>query len=241
MPSYAESVRALSVPREDPRGVSLYARRVNRPLGSRLAAAAHQVGLTPNGVTTISAAFAFGAIALIALVRPGVWLGVAVAVMLVLAYAFDSADGQLARLTGRASVLGEWFDHVVDAVKHASLHMAVIVGWYRFGDVPSDAWLLVPVVYTVLAVLIFSAGTLTDVLTRIASLRAGAPAREARPRSLLRSLLLLPVDTGILSLAFLTYGWPPVFRWVYLLLAAALLVVGAALMVRWVRLLGSLS
>ena len=57
--------------------------------------------LTPNMVTAISAFFSFAAIAFLALVQPSVWLGLAVCLGLVLGYAFDSADGQLARLRGR--------------------------------------------------------------------------------------------------------------------------------------------
>src|SRR5690349_3353606 len=84
---------------------SLY---VIRPLGRIFAAAAYQVGLTPNQVTYLSATFTFGGLLLLAL-APATWpVGLLVTVCLVLGYALDSADGQLARLRGGGSLLGEW-------------------------------------------------------------------------------------------------------------------------------------
>ena len=56
--------------------------------------------------------------------------------LLVVGYAFDAADGQLARLRGGGIIAGEWLDHMVDAIKVASLHLAVLVGLYRFDAVP---------------------------------------------------------------------------------------------------------
>lgn len=89
-----------------------------------IAAAAFQAGLTPNIVTLISATLTFTALALVALVEPSAWLGVGLALLLALGYAFDAADGQLARLRGGGSASGEWLDHMVDATKISCLHLA---------------------------------------------------------------------------------------------------------------------
>src|SRR6185436_886779 len=107
-------------------------RFVNRKIGRVLAAGSYQLGLTPNAVTGISALFSAAAIAIIACLSPSVGVGVLVAVLLLLGYAFDSADGQLARLRGGGSPAGEWLDHVVDSIKVVALHLAVLIGWFRF-------------------------------------------------------------------------------------------------------------
>ncbi len=62
--------------------------------------------MTPNHVTLTSALFTFGALAAVALVEPSWTLAVLVYAALVTGFAFDSADGQLARLTGRADPTG---------------------------------------------------------------------------------------------------------------------------------------
>jgi len=66
--------------------------------------------MTPNAITAISAMFSAAAILLIALAEPQWWSGLAVWLLLALGYAFDSADGQLARLRGGGSPAGEWLD-----------------------------------------------------------------------------------------------------------------------------------
>ena len=66
--------------------------------------------------------FTFSALALVALVAPEPWLGLAVTLLLVIGYALDAADGQLARLLGGGSSSGEWLDHMVDVTKTCVLH-----------------------------------------------------------------------------------------------------------------------
>ncbi len=94
-----------------------YSRFVNRRLGRLLAAWATHRACLPNAVTAVSAGFTFSAVVLLAVLPPTWWLGITVALLLVLGYAFDSADGQVARLTGTGSAAGEWLDHIVDATK----------------------------------------------------------------------------------------------------------------------------
>ena len=57
--------------------------------------------------------------------------GVVVSLLLILGYALDSADGQLARLLGGGTPEGEWLDHVIDSAKLATIHLAVLVSLYR--------------------------------------------------------------------------------------------------------------
>lgn len=129
-------LRELRGAQKSSKGVSLYSRYVNRPAGRLLAAGAYRAGLTPNQVTMISALFTFSSIVAVALVEPSWWLGVAVYAGLVVGFAFDSADGQLARLTGRGGPDGEWLDHVVDCAKMILVHSAVLISFDRFGALP---------------------------------------------------------------------------------------------------------
>lgn len=96
----------LRTAQKSAKGVSLYSRYVNRPVGRYLAAGSHAVGLSPNQVTLVSAVFSFAAVAAVALGEPSPWQGVAVWAGLAVGFAFDSADGQLARLRGGGSAAG---------------------------------------------------------------------------------------------------------------------------------------
>lgn len=216
---YREVVRSLAAAQKAAApGAPAYSILVNRPLGRLLAAWAYRAGLTPDGVTAISATFTFTGIALVALVGPGALTAVLVPLALVVGYAFDSADGQVARLRGGGSLAGEWLDHVVDSVKIVTLHLAVLVMLFRT-DV-ADAWLLVPVAFTAVASVAFFTMILNDQLKRQAAARAGvAPAPPARV-SLLRRVLVLPTDYGVLCLAFVLLAVPSAFLGLYTLLLA---------------------
>lgn len=211
---------------------------VNRPVGRVIAAGAFTVGLVPNQVSLISAAFTFTGIVLLATVPPSIVLGVVVWLLLAIGYAWDSADGQVARLRGGGSLAGEWLDHVLDSTKLVALPIAVAIGWYRFFPLPSELWLLVPLGFAVISTVTFFGMILNDLLRG----KRGVPqAAQAGGFSLGRSLLGLPTDYGVLCLAFVLWGWPPAFMLVYSLLAlAALLYLGAALAI-WFRKMSALG
>jgi len=219
---YRESLHALKSRQKSGKGAPAYSRFVNRRLGRYLAAAAYQVGLTPNAVTALSALCSFAAIAMLAVLPPSIPLAITVTAGLVLGYALDSADGQLARLSGGGSRSGEWLDHMVDAVKISSLHLAVLVFLYRSNELPGQAWLLVPIGFTVVAAVAFFGMILNDQLRRVSGLASGqdATADPARAASTIRSLLVIPTDYGVLCLIFLLLGWPTAFLAAYTVLFA---------------------
>lgn len=241
-PSFIETVRSLSTAQKSSVGVSAYSRWINRPVGRCLAAAAFKAGMTPNQVTVVSAVFTVAGIAVLATVPAGVATGVAVSSLLALGYAADSADGQLARLRGGGTLAGEWLDHVVDAVKMASLHIAVLIGWYRFFDVSTGALFLVPLAFAIESSVFFFALILSEQLRRAAtgdrSRHTDASGRRLRH---LQALAVLPAEYGLHCWLFLLWGVPAVFVPVYTALAAvniALLVTG---LVRWFREMRHLS
>ncbi|CAN5329039.1 CDP-alcohol phosphatidyltransferase family protein [soil metagenome] len=215
------------------RGAPPYSRWVNRRLGRWLAALAYGLRLTPNAVTGISALFTFTGLALVALVPPAWWLGIVVGLCLVLGYALDSADGQLARLTGSGSRAGEWLDHMVDITKTCALHILVLVSFVRFGGTPGQPFLLVPLAYLTVAVVFFFGIMLTDQLRRAAAIPGVTPPART-DRGLVQTLIALPTDYGILCLVFLFFGWRPGFLVMYaLMFAAHTIVLGGALGKWW--------
>lgn len=193
------------------RSAPAYSRFVNRRLGRVLAAGAVRLGLSPNQVTGISALFTFAAIALLVL-RPPSWpLGMVVAGLLVLGYAFDSADGQVARLTATGSPAGEWLDHMVDATKVVVLPLALGLGFYRFG-VLDELWLLVALANAVVGSVLFFGMILTEQLRRAHGVESVAQTGVAGRA---RTLLVLPTDYGVLCLSFLLLGAPAAFWGVF--------------------------
>jgi phosphatidylglycerophosphate synthase len=227
------TLRRLSAAQKGSAGAPLYSRFVNRPLGRLFAALAFSAGLTPNAVTGISAAFTTTGVALLALVSPSVPMGLAVAGCLVVGYAFDAADGQLARLRGGGSPAGEWLDHMVDAAKVAGLHLAVAIGLYRFADV-EPAVLLIPLGFCFVDVVIFFAMMLNEALRAQHGVATRAQGTTARP-GIARSLLALPTDYGILALIFALYGATSLFVPVYAALGLAEGLFLALALVKWFR------
>src|SRR4051812_12714863 len=103
-PAYRANLSALRAAQKPSRGVAAYGRYVNRPAGRIVAAGAHQIGMSPDVATAISAMLSGLGIFLLAAVPPSPWTAVAVPVLLAGGYIMDSVDGQLARLRGRGSV-----------------------------------------------------------------------------------------------------------------------------------------
>ncbi|MFI6122065.1 CDP-alcohol phosphatidyltransferase family protein [Streptomyces sp. NPDC051064] len=235
MGSTGTVLRELRGAQKSSKGVSLYSRYVNRPAGRLLAAGAFRVGLTPNQVTSVSALFTFAALAGVALVEPSWWLGAAVYAGLAVGFAFDSADGQLARLTGRGGPDGEWLDHVVDCAKMILVHSAVLISFHRFGSLPGEGWLLLPLGFLFVAVLTFCAGLLREQLGNAAARAAPVPEGPAAPVSRIRAVALLPADYGVFCLVFLLLGAPGAFRAGYAVLAAVHALFLVAFLVKWFR------
>ena len=96
-----------------------------RPLGGRVARAADAAGLSPTHVTLIGAAVGVVAGLLLYDDRLGL-LGFA---LLIVHSVIDSADGQLARTTGRVTELGRILDGVGGYMTHAAIYGAILAGF----------------------------------------------------------------------------------------------------------------
>ncbi|MCR4514087.1 CDP-alcohol phosphatidyltransferase family protein [Aeromicrobium sp. 50.2.37] len=203
----------LAAAQKDGTGVPLYMRAVNRRLGRGIAAVAHRFGATPDQMTAVSALLVVAALAVLVLPAPSVLTGVAVTLLLQGAFAFDAADGQLARLRGSGSVAGEWLDHTVDAARTLALHLAVAVALLRHTDL-DVAWALLPLGFAFVASVRFFAQILAEQLAPRRSDRAASAGRYS-------SIVQLPADVGVQNLVFLLWPLPGAFLVGYGLLAAA--------------------
>ncbi|GAB2590309.1 CDP-alcohol phosphatidyltransferase family protein [Microlunatus antarcticus] len=233
-PGFRDAMTRLRGAQKSARGGPPYSIFVNRPMGRVLAALAFRAGLTPNQVTALSAVATFVGVGLLAAAPASYVTGVAVCLLLVLGYALDSADGQLARLRGGGSLQGEWLDHTVDSLKVVVVHLAVLVTFYLHLDL-AIGWLLVPLAFAVASSVHFFGMILVDLLGRAtrAELALAAPLKTAPGAS--TALLKLPTDYGVFCLATVLLGAHTLFLGVYTLLAAA--TVGYTLLVvaKWRR------
>lgn len=205
-----------------------YTRWVNRRVARSVAASAAALGLTPNAVTMLSAAFSLAGLVVMLGATPG-WISAAcTAVLLATGYVFDSADGQVARLTGTSSAAGEWLDHVVDAVRTPAIHLTVVVSVliHRPEMTPLAS---IALLFTILSTGQFMSQILAEQLVR----RTGGELLEGNGTK--KSLLLLPTDTGVLCWSFLLWGAPTAFGVAYALLFIVNLVHGGVSMRRKYR------
>ncbi|WP_336645738.1 CDP-alcohol phosphatidyltransferase family protein [Microbacterium sp. USHLN186] len=233
--TFSTALSSLQASQKSPVGISLYSRYINRPVGRVLAAAAAAAGLSPNAVTGVSAAMTVAGLIVLAVAPVAVGSGLVVAFCLVLGFALDSADGQVARLTGRGSPAGEWLDHVVDAGKMVAVHAAVLISAYRH-ELLTSGWLLVPLAYMLVVVLMFSGMTLFELLTRAIG---GDPVQRSTP-SAMRAVVLLFADYGILALSFTLWGLPAAFFTAYAILGSATAAITSLLFAKWFRALSRL-
>ena len=241
---YRLNLEELRRAQKPSRGTPAYSRLVNRPAGRRVAAAAEVMGLTPNGVTAISALSSGTGLALLVALQPSWWLGVAVSCLLAAGYVLDSADGQLARLRGGGSLSGEYLDHTVDCVKTCAFHLAVLVSWYRFPPTDDRSWLLAPILFLVVDMLSYF-GLVTMPLLRRLHGGTGGPA--AVPTAVptaehpLRMWVILPTDYGVFCWVFLLMAWPAAFAAGYTALFALNALVLVPVLAKWWRELGDMD
>ena len=96
-----------------------------RPIGFMWARLAARVGVTPNAITIASIFLGVGAGILF--YYPQLWINVIGMLMLVWANSFDSADGQLARLTKQYSRLGRILDGLSGDFWFAAIYIAIVL------------------------------------------------------------------------------------------------------------------
>lgn len=185
---------------------------------------AYAAKLTPNQVTGISALLSAIAIVVIAIAPISIVTGVIAAILYALGYAFDSADGQLARLTKTGGPAGEWLDHVVDMGKTVLFHGAIIFSLIFHGATIPVAMFAIIIGYTTVSVVAFFAWLLVDLLQRSHKTTTTAASRPPDHAPLMRSLLRLPSDYGLLVWVMIFWS-TIIFWWLYVLLFIANLLI----------------
>lgn len=94
-----------------------------RPIGYVWAVIARRLGVTPNAITIASIFIGVGAG--VAFYYDNFWINLLGMFLLILADSFDSADGQLARMTGQYSRLGRFLDGMASDVWFVAIYMGI--------------------------------------------------------------------------------------------------------------------
>jgi hypothetical protein len=105
-----------------------------RPFGSVLAVASRRLGLSPNAVTILS--MIVGVIAGHLFSYSSMRLTIAGIFLLILSDALDSADGQLARLTGKISRTGRILDGLAGNIVFISVYVNICLRYAAEGGSP---------------------------------------------------------------------------------------------------------
>ena len=230
--SFGDALAALRSRQKTSKGAPAYGDTSTAPSGGF--AAGVRAPAQPKPGHRHRAACTFSGIAVIALVDPTPLSAVACSLLLVVGYALDAADGQLARLIDGGSVAGEWLDHVVDAAKISTIHLAVLLNWHEFSD-RSDAFLLVPVGYQIVASVMFFTVILNDQLRRAHRGTTDMVLAGDGRSSTGYSLAVIPTDYGLLCVVFALLASATVFDVVYTLLFAANAVFLLLALAKWFR------
>ena len=112
--SYLQSLKSL----DTEEGIDLV---FYRPIGYAWACLAKRLGVTPNAITIASIFIGAG----VAFYFPQMWINVIGMLLLIWANSFDSADGQLARMTKQYSRLGRILDGVSGDFWFAAIYIAI--------------------------------------------------------------------------------------------------------------------
>lgn len=94
-----------------------------RPIGYAWACLAKRLGITPNAITIASIFLGIGAG--IAFYYTNIWVNVVGILLLIWANSFDSADGQLARMTKQYSRIGRILDGVSGDIWFITIYAAI--------------------------------------------------------------------------------------------------------------------
>lgn len=113
---FQQSLKSLDT--EEPFDLIFY-----RPIGYKWACLAKRLGVTPNAITIASIFLGIGSG--ICFYFNNIWFNVLACILLIWADSFDSADGQLARMTKQYSRIGRILDGVSGDIWFASIYIAI--------------------------------------------------------------------------------------------------------------------
>lgn len=135
--SYLESLKSLDT--EEHIDLWFY-----RPIGYKWACLAKKLGITPNAITIAS--IFLGIAAGIAFYFNNIWINIAGMALLIWANSFDSADGQLARMTKQYSRIGRILDGLSGDFWFFTIYVCICLRtneWFPFfGERPWLIWVI---------------------------------------------------------------------------------------------------
>lgn len=112
-----------------------------RPIGYMWALGARRLGITPNAITIASIFLGVGAGVLFYF--NNLWINMLGMLLLIWANSFDSADGQLARLTHQYSRIGRILDGMCGDLWFASIYIAICLRENHFSEFFGHHWWLI--------------------------------------------------------------------------------------------------
>lgn len=195
---------------------ALYTRYVNRNAAIPLTYIFWKLGLHPNTVSVLGFLVTHAAIALLLTIGASMLAVIGAWFLLALGYVLDSSDGQLARVSGKTSRLGEWLDHTFDIVKIQTVNMTLSYLMIVHA-IEAGAPLMFPLTAAFLNLVaqpshFCSAAVRSLLFPGAAVAEFGAAGGAAR---LLRSVLSIG-DYGVFILLVLLLPWTEVFTILYL-------------------------
>lgn len=120
-PSLESTLKSMDT--EEPIDIYFY-----RPIGYRWALLAKSLGITPNAITIASIFIGVGSG--ICFYYDNIWISLLGIFLLIWANSFDSADGQLARMTKQYSPIGRALDGLAGDFWFASIYIAICLRLY---------------------------------------------------------------------------------------------------------------
>lgn len=181
---------------------------LSRHLSWRVTRTLARYPVTPNQVT--ATALVPGLATAWCLSYGSYWLGVAGALLLVVYYVLDCADGELARLKGQASTFGDQLDTFADWLVHSAFFAALGIGTVRAGG--HDVWLWLGWIAAAGCTIDYASRIVTGMASKRASVapkpgKGGGETRKARFIYVYRVLVRTDFCFIVLPLAVIDATW----------------------------------
>ena len=194
----------------------------SQPVGGQLAALAYRLGISPNQLTLMGLILML--LASLVYMQATEFSLLLAGLLWQLGFAFDCADGQLARAIKTAGPVGAWLDVSCDYLRQTAIGFAIL--WYLLGVgmLPSLAWISCFVLLSGMSVYLFTA-TLMKVEQPPAIASSG---RIDQLRTMLRFIM----DTPLFLLLICVLAPLPWLLCIYVAMYGALLLLRSVSIIR---------
>ena len=127
-------------------------------------------------------------------------------------YILDSSDGQIARLTGKGSSLGEWLDHSLDALRLLLVNIFIIAFIIQSGIEYINIYLIFLSLFSQVG--LYVVGTLRQ---KVLKKDYSKKIRDGKAGNII-TILLSPLDYGVFIFLFLLLSSPHSLLYSYIAL-----------------------